>query len=399
LRQIVRYTLVILAAIAAALLLYEFRGVMLILVISLALTAATRPLLKALAKIRLPGFFSQLLILLGLLVFVGALVYATAPNFLGELQRLSNYALIQYASVFRVWEAGPAWQQSLISRLPDPGGLADSVLGENGALLLPTAINLTQGLMEFFGSLFILLTFSLYWAEDQNHFERLWLSLLPPYRRVPVRNAWRAVEQAIGRYLRQELVLALTAALLLGAGYALLGLPYPSALALLAFFGWFIPLLGFAVILIPVFLSALGLGWGYVLLAVIYTLLVLLGLKYWLVPKYLQSRRYSNFLIVFWIVVLGSFLGLVGFFAAPVVAVASQVIWEQYLELRTGQRSRPEQVEIKIGSLQKRHAAAFEHYLEIKEKYPSPELNSIFERLERFLRHTQQLAEEDFADG
>jgi hypothetical protein len=98
-------------------------------------------------------------------------------------------------------------------------------------------------------------------------------------------------------------------------------------------------------------------------------------------------------------VVLGSFLGLVGFFAAPVVAVASQVIWEQYLELRTGQRSRPEQVEIKIGSLQKRHAAAFEHYLEIKEKYPSPELNSIFERLERFLRHTQQLAEEDFADG
>ena len=80
--------------------------------------------------------------------------------------------------------------------------------------------------------------------------------------------AWRAVEQAIGRYLRQELALALTAALLLGAGYALLGLPYPSALALLAFFGWFIPLLGFAVILIPVFLSALGLGWGYVLLAV-----------------------------------------------------------------------------------------------------------------------------------
>lgn len=399
-RQIIRYTLVILATISAAVLLYQFREILLLLVLSLALTAATRPLLKILARFRIPGFLSQLTILLVLLAGVGGLIFFAAPTFLAEIQRLSNYALIQYNSAFRVWEAGPAWQQVLVSRLPQPGGLANTLLGDNGELLLPTAINLTQGLMGFFGYLFILLTFSLYWAEDQNHFERLWLSLLLPHRRVPVRDAWRAVEQAVGRYVWQELTLGLAAAILLGAGYTLLGQPYPTALALLAFLGWFIPLLGFALIIIPVILSALGSGWGLVFLAVAYTLLILIGLKYWLAPKvlHIQPQRYSNFLMVFWIVVLGNFLGLAGFLAAPVVAVATQAIWGQYLELRSERSSRPEQVENQITALQQRYATAFAHYQEIKEANPSPELSSIFNRLERSLKHTEQLAREHYAE-
>jgi predicted PurR-regulated permease PerM len=186
--------------------------------------------------------------------------------------------------------------------------------------------------------------------------------------------------------------MGLVAAILLGVGYALLGLPYPAALALLALMGWLIPLVGFAVILIPVFLSALQLGGGIVFLASAFTLLVLMGLKFWIEPKYLHPRRYSNFLQVFWIVVLGSFMGLGGFLAGPVVAAATQAIREQYLQYRL----RPEQVEIQMAALRQRYKDAYTRYAEINEGQPSPELGSFFNRLESTLQSAEQLAENHY---
>jgi predicted PurR-regulated permease PerM len=303
--------------------------------------------------------------------------------------------MIRYEMAYRVWEADPTWQPILTSSFPEPSQLVGTVLGENGELLLPAALNLTQSLVAIFSNLFILLTFSLYWAQDQNHFERLWLSFLPPNRRIPARSAWRAVEQAVGGYLRQELALGLVAALLLGAGYALLGLPYPVTLALLAFMGWFIPLLGFVIILIPVFISTIELGWGMVFLASAFTLLILLGLKYWIEPKYLHSRRYSSFLIVFWTVVLGSFLGPGGFLAGPAVAAAAQAIGEQYLPYWL----KPEPVEIQLAALEQRYTTAFQRFREVEAESPSPELGNIFSRLDHSLQRAEELVESPYAES
>lgn len=391
-RQVFKYTLIVLAVVSAVVLLYQFRVVVLLLVISLAITAGSRPMIDYLGKLRVPGFLAQLLALVLVLGVVVGFIWLAGPQLTAELQRLTNYLLIQYSSAYQVWEAGEAWQQMAVNRLPEPGNLANYFLGEGGELLLPAAINVTQSVAGFFSRLFVVVAFSLYWAQDQEHFTRLWLSLLPAHRRIPIRNGWQAVERAVGRYLRQELALGVTAGVLLGIGYALLGLPYPAALALLAFLGWFVPLLGFAVILIPVYLTAASFGWVMVALAVAMTLVVLMGLKYWVEPKYLQPVHYSNFLIVFWVVVLGSFLGLGGYLAGPVVAVASQTIWGQYLQYRL----RPERVEIQLAVLRERYEAAFTQYSQIKADHPAPQLGSIFDRLEHSLNQTEKLAEDRF---
>lgn len=390
--RILKYSLIVLAAIGAAVLLYQFRVVLLVLLISLAVTAISRPLLVYLGDLHVPGFLAQLLILIVLLAAVGGFILLAGPKLSAEIQHLTNYSLIWYYSAYQVWEGGASWQQIIASRLPEPGNLADYFLGTNGQLLLPAAINLTQNLAAFFSRLFIVLTFSLYWAQDQDRLIRMWLSLLPANQRIPMYNTWQTVEKAVGRYLRYELALGLIAAVLLGTGYTLLGQPYPTTLALLAFFGWFIPILGFTIILIPVYITASVLGWGVVVVSIVFTLSVLIGLKYWIEPKYLHPRLYSSFLIVFWIVVLGSFLGLGGYLAGPVVAVATQALWRQYVR----NRSRSGRVETQLATLRERYTEAHEHYGRMSRKHPSPQLGSLFDRLERFLNQTGNLAEGRF---
>lgn len=394
-RQIIKYTLVVLGTISAVILIYQFRIVVLLLVISLALTATSRPLLNYLGRYRIPGFLAQLLILIIVSAAIFGFVILVGPVLTAEIQLLTNYSLVEYNLTYNIWETGPAWQQMIVSRLPEPDRLVDHLVGTDGELLLPTAVNLTQNLATFFSNLFIVLIFSLYLAQDHNQFIRLWLSLLPAHRRIPVRDAWQAMEQSIGQYLRHELALGLLAAMLLGTGYALLGLPYYAALAILAFIGWFIPLLGFAIILIPVFLAALGGGWWLVTMTLAFTLLILLGLKYWIEPKYLHPRYYSSFLIVFWIVVLGSLFGLGGYLAGPVVAVASQTLWIQYLQYR----SRPELDEIRLADLRQRYTSIHERYDKARKANPSPQLGSLLDRLEHSLTQTEQLAEEGFTEN
>lgn len=392
-RRILKYTLVVLGTISVAVLLYQFRVVLLLLVASLAVTATSRPLLDYLGRFRVPGFLAQLLVLILVLGAIIGIIILMSPLVGAEIQLLTDQSILQYSSAYRAWENGPAWQQTIASRLPEPSRLVDNLIGTNGELLFPAAIDLTQDLATFFTNFFILLTFSLYWAQDRNRFIHLWLSFLPPYRRIPVRNAWLATEQAVGGYLRHELVLGVGAALILGIGYALLGLPFHTTLALLAFIGWFIPLLGLAVILIPVFLTALGSGWAIVILSTAYTLLVMMGLKYWFEPKYLHPRRYSSFLIVFWILVLGSTLGLGGYLAGPVVAVASQTLWDQYLK----NRSTRELEEIDLANLRQRYAKVYEKYSDIDEVDRPPQLNSLLARLEQTLNDTERLTEKPYS--
>ena len=393
-KQTIKYTLIILATIFIAVLFYQLRMVIVLFVVSLALTATNRPLLTFLGQYRIPGFLAQLLIIITMLAILGGLYFLIGPQLIEEIQRWTNHTLIEYSTDYQVWSTGASWQQMIASRLPEPGNLGDYFLGANGELLWPTTINLTQILMNFFSNLFIVLMFSMYWAQDQNRLMRLWLSFLPVNRRILVRNAWLAVEQAVGRYLRHAVAVGLFAAFLLGIGYVLLGLPYPISIALVAFLSWFIPLIGFAGILIPVFLSALGVGWGTVIFAIAYTLLIVMVLKYWLEPKYFHPQRYSSFLIVFWIVILGGFLGLGGYIAGPIMAVVSQALWSQYIK----NRSQRELDEIQVIDLRQRYKAVYERYAEIMGVTPNPQLDSLFDRLEHSLDQTEHLIGKDLSN-
>ena len=182
-RQIVKYTLVVLGTISAVFLIYQFRAVILLLVISLALTATNRPLLSYLGFYRIPGFLAQLLILIIIFTAVIGFVFLIGPELTAEIQLLTNDLLVEYGSIYSDWGTGSAWQQMIGGRLPEPGSLVDLFLGTSGELLLLTAVNLTQNLGSFFSNLFIVLIFSLLWDPPMNF--AFLNSELPPVLEVP----------------------------------------------------------------------------------------------------------------------------------------------------------------------------------------------------------------------
>ncbi len=101
---------------------------------------------------------------------------------------------------------------------------------------------------------------------------------------------------------------------------------------------------------------------------------------------------------VVWVVVLGSLLGVGGFVAGPIVAVGSEAVWKQYIKFRA---NRPEtaEVEAQIAKIRERFSLAYDQYGQIKDQYPSQQLDSIFTRLERSIRKVEKLEESRFSES
>ena len=156
-----------------------------------------------------------------------------------------------------VWLQGSAIQQALLGRLPPPSKLFEAITGDQGQLVLPALLGITQSITVVVSGVFIILFLSIYWSINQIHFERLWLSLLPSGQRKQARGIWRTVEPDTGAYIRSQVIHSLLAGLLLGLGYWLIGSPYPALLALIGALACLIPVVGPALALISVLI-----GWA-----------------------------------------------------------------------------------------------------------------------------------------
>jgi predicted PurR-regulated permease PerM len=234
------------------------------------------------------------------------------------------------------------------------------------------------------------LALSVYWSIDHLHFERLWLSLVPAGRRDQARQMWRSVEVSVGGYLRNEIAQLLLAILLLVPGYLLLGIPYPTLLALAGAVAWLIPVAGVIFALIPALLVALGANPVIGLGTALYTLAVFLGLQLLVQPRLLHYRsNHSYLLVVLLMIPLADSYGFFGLLAAPPLAVGIEhlliVIYEQ--------RRRPPEADLpEVAALEKRlqelRVRADEADGEV-----TPQVESLMERLSTLLDRAQEIVD------
>jgi predicted PurR-regulated permease PerM len=229
---------------------------------------------------------------------------------------------------------GSSFQQLLDTRLPSPSELFAAVIGDEGQLVLPAVLGFTQGIISTVSSILVVLFLSLYWSTDQIHFERLWLSLLPPVHRTRARDIWRTIELDIGAYIRSEAAQSLLAGLLLGLGYWLLGSPYPALLALIGALAWLIPVMGTVLVIIAPLLIGLLTGVPLSLLTVLYTLIVLIVLEVWIVPRLSKSRQVNPILTVIILIALADAYGLLGIVIAPPLSAVCQILWRHLVSHR-----------------------------------------------------------------
>jgi len=203
--------------------LWQFRIVVIYVLISLALAAALRPFVTRLAG---RGFLVRagwILLYLAVLGGFGFLLFLTGSAALNEIQQLGHSVSTQDAWKLPMWLGSSSFQQTLTAQLPPPSKLFAAITGNQGQLVLPDLLGFSEGIGSLASAIAVILILSIYWGISQVHFERLWLSLLHSGQRKQARGIWRTVEPDLGAYIRSQLLHSLLAGLILGLGYWALG--------------------------------------------------------------------------------------------------------------------------------------------------------------------------------
>ena len=264
----------------------------------------------------------------------GFLIFLTGKAAVNEIQQLAHTLSVQDEWRLPVWLQGSAFQQALVGRLPPPSKLFEAITGDQGQLVLPALLGITQSITVVVSGVFIILFLSIYWSINQIHFERLWLSLLPSGQRKQARGIWRTVEPDLGAYIRSQVIHSLLAGLLLGLGYWLIGSPYPALLALIGALACLIPVVGPALAVISVLFVGLLTSVQLGIITALYTLVILIALGVWVKPR-LFNRRWNNpILTVVLMIAMADAFGLIGLIIAPPLSVVCQILWSRLVSRR-----------------------------------------------------------------
>jgi predicted PurR-regulated permease PerM len=384
-KQLVGIGTAVMTTLLALVVLWQFRIVVVYVLISLTIAAALRPLGYRLAG---RGFVVRVAWILLYLVALGSfgfLLFLTGKTAINEIQQLSPTVSVQDEWRLPIWLEGSSFQQALAARLPPPGKLFEAVTGDKGQLVLPAILGFTQGIGGVVSGALVILFLSIYWSINQNHFERLWLSLLPSGQRKQARGIWRTVEPDTGAYLRGRVIQSLLAGLLLGLGYWLLGSPYPAFLALAGALACLIPVVGAALVVIPVLLVGLLTSVQLSLFTALYALVVLIALGVWVKPR-LFNRRWDNpILTVVLLIALADAFGLVGIIVAPPVSVVCQILWSRLVSRRAVAGAAAQ-----VSDLKERQARVWET-IKAMEEPPLALVTSSMERLTHLIEKAEPI--------
>ena len=374
-RQLVVFGTAVMTTLLALVVLWQFHIVIVYVLISLALAATVRPFVKYWT---MRGFVTRLALILLFLVSLagfGFFIFLVGRSAIGEIQKLAQTLSVQGTWRLPLWLEGSSFQQVLIARLPTPDKLFEAITGEQGQLVLPALLGITQSLGGVVSGAFVILFLSLYWSINQIHFERLWLSLLPSELRKHARHIWWTIELDLGAYIRSEIVQSILAAFLLGIGYWLLGSPYPTLLALIGALAWLIPLVGAALaVILPLFIGLLT-GVELSLLTTLYTLVVLIALQIWVEP-HLFKRKWDNPILTLVILLaMADAFGLLGIIVAPPLSAVCQILWNLLISNRLASGATAQ-----VSDLKERQAN-LRAFIRDLDELPPPLVASSMERL------------------
>jgi putative permease len=324
----------VMTTLLALVVLWQFRIVVVYVLISLALAAALRPAVNRLVSGGLVVRMAKILLCLVALGSFGLLLFLTIDAAILEIQQMAQTLSVRDVWRLPIWLQGSSLQRALAERLPPPSQLLAALTGDQGQLVLPAMLGFSRSIVGLVSGVFVILFLSIYWSTNQIHFELLWLSILPSDQRKQARGIWRTLEPDVGAYIRGQVIQSLLAGLLMGLGYWLLASPYPALLALAGALACLIPVVGMALAVMSVLLVGLLTSVQLSLLTGLYALVVLIALRVWVKPRLVDTRWNNPMLTVVLLIALADAFGLVGIIVAPPVSVICQILWSRLVSRR-----------------------------------------------------------------
>jgi predicted PurR-regulated permease PerM len=378
-RQVVVIGTAVMTTLLALVVLWQFRSVVVYVLISLALAATVRPLVVDWKRRGLVMRIALALLYIMCLGSFGFMIFRVGRYAVSDVQQVAQTLSAQGDWVLPPWLGDSPFQHALVAQLPTPDKLFEAITGERGQLVLPAVLGFTENVGGVASGVLLVLFLTIYWSINQVHFERLWLSLLPAEQRRQARGIWRTIEPNLGAYIRSEVVQSLLAALLLGLGYWLLGSQYPVLMALTGALVWLIPVVGAPLAMILPLLIGLLTSIQLSLFTILYTFAVLIILQAWIEPR-LFKRKWDNPILTLVIVLaMADAFGLPGIIAAPPLSAVCQILWSHLVSSRLGSRAV-----VQVLDLKERQAHLWVVIKEMEEP-PPPLVISSMERLANLL--------------
>lgn len=245
-----------------------------------------------------------------------------------------------YTESFRVWERGwSRYYQRLRMPVELRQGIDRSVLGAGEATLEYARGSLMAlvGAASYVPWLVVIPVLAFFLLKDAESFRRTLVKSLPPGIRLPADRLVEELNVTLTAYIRAQLLACVLVGSLCGVGFALLGVPYPVLLGILAGTLEFVPMVGpFVLAVVATIIAALHIPLLAVWTAGFLTV-VRVAEDYVIYPRLIGRGIHLPPLAIVIAVLCGMELGGIAgiFIAVPAVALVS-VAARHWLEWRRG---------------------------------------------------------------
>ncbi len=323
----------ILLVIVAVAFLYFIRDILIIVFVSLILSAAFNPWVDKMQKKKIPRVVGILIIYLVAFLIISFSIYLIIPPITSELNDLvKNFP----AS----WDKASVYMHGVSQYLDSKG------LGEGLNKILNTAQNsldnfaggLLGGVYSFFGgvfSAFMIIVLTFYFTVQDKQWKKGMEALIPSKHREYVVDLIARMQEKIGYWLRGQLFLCLIVFLVSWFGLTLLGVKYALVLAIFAGVMEFIPFIGPFVSAVPAIFIALTQAPFLGLLVLILYLIIQQAENLILVPTVMKKAVGLNPLVILIVILIGARLaGVLGILLAVPVTTAIGVALGDYIKYK-----------------------------------------------------------------
>ncbi len=322
-RVFVRRVLITLALAAFALLVWNLRGLALMLFGAVVVATVFRALADPIRRwTGVPEGISVAIAIAIVVAFIGGVGFLFGSQIGAQFQSLA-------ATLPSAWESferriGDMGFGEQLQGLIDGGG--GGVISTVGRMAMMITWGVADTLVIIFGGIFL--------ASQPRFYRTGAIKLIPPRNRALVADAMGHSERALRMWLKAQLISMVVVGTLIGLGLWLLGMPSALALALIAFTLEFIPFAGPILAAIPAVLIALLIG-PEMALWVIGLYLIVQQLEGNVVYPLIQQWAVDvpAAVLLFSLIGFGTLFGIIGIiFAAPLTVVTYVLVKRLYVQ-------------------------------------------------------------------
>jgi predicted PurR-regulated permease PerM len=346
-RVVLRIVAILLAVAASLWVVYKLQTVLLLIVLSVFFAYLVAPLVDLVQRPisiggkerSIPRGLAIGIVYVVLFLGIGLAIYFLAPQLAAQFPAFKLQATAYYKTITNASDR--LNQYFTQHRMPEGivKALKDTVLGliAKAGEIVSSAFERMVGLVIFLPWLVLIPILSFFFLKDADNFRRSVLAMLPRGRlRWRGDEFFQDINSTLAAYIRAQLTACILIAVICSVGFAVLGLPSPLVLGLMAGMLEFVPLVGpLVVALLAVALALLHSGFGMAFVMLLFLGVLRIVQDYVIYPRLIGQGIHLHPLAVILAILAGAEIaGVAGIFLAiPVIAILT-VSYRHWLEHR-----------------------------------------------------------------